>query len=289
MIDLSEAHLESSAETLRSAALAAGRQAAELLRGAFRGGVPVEEKTNTHDLVTAIDRQSQELITRSLRAAVPGSWVLGEEQVEAEAGTAAPGAVQWIVDPIDGTSNFVHGIAFFCVSIAAAVDDRLVAAAIIDPVSGDEFSADLSHAYLNGQVLSPAARPEQARANLMTDYPGAESLQADGPLALELLGGWIRDFATVRRKVSAALALAHVAAGWSDATIGFDTKVWDVAAGAHLVRMAGGSYRGLGYGSDPAADHLCPGFIAQGPGADYPSLSRAAQRMHALRTAGSAM
>ncbi|WPR65342.1 inositol monophosphatase family protein [Glutamicibacter protophormiae] len=289
MIDLSEAHLESTAATLRSAALSAGRQAADLLRGAFRGGVRAEEKTNTHDLVTTIDRQSQELITRSLRAAVAGSWVLGEEQVDAEAGSAAPGTVQWIVDPIDGTSNFVHGIAFFCVSIAAAIDDRLVAAAVIDPVSGDEFSADLAHAYLNGHILSPAARPEQARANLMTDYPGAESLVADGPLALELLGGWIHDFATVRRKVSAALALAHVAAGWCDATIGFDTKVWDVAAGAHLVRMAGGSYTGLGYGTQFAADHLCPGFIAQGPGADYPSLSLAAQRMHARRSARSAI
>ncbi|MFJ2620943.1 inositol monophosphatase family protein [Glutamicibacter sp. NPDC087344] len=284
MIDLSEAQLETSASTLRAAALNAGRVAAQVLRANFRGGVQVEEKTNPHDLVTRIDRQSQELITQSLRHAVPDSWVLGEEHIAADSGTPAPGTVQWIVDPIDGTSNFVHGIAFFCVSIAAAVDDRLIAAVIIDPVSGDEFSADLSHAYLNGEILRPAPRPAQARANLMTDYPGAESLESDGPLALELLGEWIHDFATVRRKVSAALALAHVAAGWCDASIGFDTKVWDVAAGAHLVRMAGGSYEGLSYGEPVAAAYLCPGFIAQGPGADYPTLARAAQRIHTQRT-----
>ncbi|WP_141362749.1 inositol monophosphatase family protein [Glutamicibacter uratoxydans] len=284
MHDLSSSAFPATAETLRLAALEAARQAASLLKSHFRSGVQVEEKTNTHDLVTRIDRQSQELITRRLRQAVPDSWVLGEELVETDAGTRAPGKVQWIVDPIDGTSNFVHGIAFFCVSIAAAIDDQLVAAAIIDPVSGDEFSANLDAAYLNGTVLQPGPRPEQARANLMTDYPGAESMLKDGPLAMGLLGEWIQGFATVRRKVSAALALAHVAAGWCDATIGFDTKVWDVAAGAHLVRMAGGSYRGLGYGAQFAADHLCPGFIAQGPGADYPALNSAAERIRELRT-----
>ncbi|WP_313812005.1 inositol monophosphatase [Glutamicibacter sp.] len=284
MTEHSSSALTATAESLRLTALSAGREAAVLLRGAFRKGVQVEEKTNTHDLVTRIDRQSQELITKQLLGAVENSWVLGEEQVDGDAGVRGAGKIQWIVDPIDGTSNFVHGIAFFCVSIAAAIDDRLIAAAIIDPVSGDEFSANLEAAYLNEQILSPAPCPEQSRANLMTDYPGAESMVKDGPLAMELLGEWIQSFATVRRKVSAALALAHVAAGWCDATIGFDTKVWDVAAGAHLVRMAGGSYRGLAYGQPFDADHLCPGFIAQGPGADYPALNSAAGRIHTLRT-----
>lgn len=285
MHDLTPSALSATAETLRRAALDAARQASSLLKSHFRTGVQAEEKTNTHDLVTGIDRQSQKIITEHLLMASPGSWVLGEEDVDLAAGLADPQKVQWIVDPIDGTSNFVHGIAFFCVSIAAAINDQLIAAVIIDPVSGDEFSANLESSYLNDAPLSPAPRPEQARANLMTDYPGAESMVKDGPLAMELLGSWIQDFATVRRKVSAALALAHVAAGWCDATIGFDTRVWDVAAGAHLVRMAGGSYRGLNYGQQISADHLCPGFIAQGPGADYPSLNSAAQRIFELRTA----
>jgi len=272
------------AEELRLSALKAARQSAELLRASFRGNVVAEHKTNTHDLVTDIDRQSQRLITASLLSAHPDSWVLGEEQVSGDQGRQAAGKVQWIVDPIDGTSNFVHGVAFFCISIAAAIDGELVAAAILDPVSGDEFSANSTAAFLNGQVLEPGARPEQSRANLMTDYPGAESMLKDGDLSLELFGQWIQDFATVRRKVCAALALAHVAAGWCDATIGFDTKVWDVAAGAHLVRMAQGTFHGLSYGQAGLADHYCPGFIAQGPGADYPSLATAAERIHQLRT-----
>lgn len=274
------------AESLRLEALKAARLVVPLLRESFRQNVGAEEKTNTHDLVTPIDRQSQQLITESLLTSRPTSWVLGEENIALESGTASKDSVQWIVDPIDGTSNFVHGVSFFCVSIAAAVNNQLLAGVIIDPISGDEFSANAQSAFLNGQILTPSLRPEQSRANLMTDYPGAESMLKDGPLAMDLFGQWIQDFATVRRKVSAALALAHVAAGWCDASIGFDTKVWDVAAGAHLVRMAGGSYQGLSYGSQIAADHLCPGFIAQGPGANYPSLSHAARRVHDLRTAG---
>jgi len=276
------------AEELRVAALHAARSAADLLRSTFRTSVNAEHKTNSHDLVTEIDRRSQQIITESLLAAVPGSWVLGEEKISAHSGQQAPGSVQWIVDPIDGTSNFVHGIAFFCISIAAAIDGQLVAAVIVDPISGDEFTASLDTALLNDIPLNPSMRPAQSQANLMTDYPGAESLERDGELALQLFGQWIQDFATVRRKVSAALALAHVAAGWCDATIGFDTKVWDVAAGAHLVRMAHGTFRGLPFGQSDLADHECPGFIAQGPGADYPSLTRAAQQIHQLRTRGMA-
>ncbi|WP_258133669.1 MULTISPECIES: inositol monophosphatase family protein [unclassified Arthrobacter] len=272
------------AESLRQAALIAALKAAPQVREAFRGSVGAEEKTNAHDLVTDVDRQSQEIITQSLREAFPKSWVLGEENIAADSGIASPTEVQWIVDPIDGTSNFVHGVAFFCISIAAAIDNELVAAAIVDPISGDQFSANSQAAYHNGELLSPGNRPEQARANLMTDYPGAESMLKDGPLALELFGQWIQDFATVRRKVSAALGLAHVAAGWCDASVGFDTKPWDVAAGAHLIRMSGGSYRGLAFGKQVAADHLCEGFIAQGPGADYESLARSASRVHQLRS-----
>ncbi|MGO2068224.1 inositol monophosphatase family protein [Glutamicibacter arilaitensis] len=271
------------AEELRLAALKAARQAAVLLRESFRANVQAEHKSNAHDLVTDIDRRSQQLITASLLSAQLDSWVLGEEQVSGDQGLPASGKVQWIVDPIDGTSNFVHGVAFFCISIAAAVDGQLLAAVVLDPISGEEFTANSTAAFLNERRLEPSARPEQSRANLMTDYPGAESMLKDGELSMKIFGQWIQDFATVRRKVCAALALAHVAAGWCDASIGFDTKVWDVAAGAHLIRMAKGTFRGLSYGQPGLADHQCPGFIAQGPGANYPSLAAAAEQIHQLR------
>ncbi len=236
-------------------------------------------KSSAVDPVTIVDTLAEDFIANRLQELRPEDGLIGEEGT----GTPSLSGVTWIVDPIDGTSNFVHGVAFFCISIAAAVDGQLLAAVVLDPISGEEFTANSTAAFLNERRLEPSARPEQSRANLMTDYPGAESMLKDGELSMKIFGQWIQDFATVRRKVCAALALAHVAAGWCDASIGFDTKVWDVAAGAHLIRMAKGTFRGLSYGQPGLADHQCPGFIAQGPGANYPSLAAAAEQIHQLR------
>ncbi|MBV1778915.1 inositol-phosphate phosphatase [Paeniglutamicibacter sp. ABSL32-1] len=271
------------AARLRSIALDAARLAAPVLRGAFRQDVERENKTNAHDLVTAFDRRSEEIIRGHLLAAEPDSRVLGEE-----GGSTGAGSIQWIVDPIDGTSNFTHGVAFFCISIAAARDGVLLAAVVLDPVAGLEFTADAQHAYLNGAILSPGARPDQHHANIMTDYPSAEALELDGEAGLREFGAWVGAFATVRRKVSAALALAHVAAGWCDATIGFDTKPWDIAAGALLVRRAGGRYLGYRYDGQTLPDHEAPCFLALGPGADYPVLDGSIRRIIAARNAAGA-
>ncbi len=262
------------AARLRTIALDAARLAAPILRDAFRSGVERENKTNAHDLVTAFDRHSEAVIREHLLAAEPDSWVLGEE-----GGRTGAGSIQWIVDPIDGTSNFTHGVAFFCISIAAARNGELLAAVVLDPVADLEFTADAAHAYLNGSILAPSARPEQRHANIMTDYPSAEAIARDGDSALREFGSWVTSFATVRRKVSAALALAHVAAGWCDATIGFDTKPWDVSAGALLVRRAGGRYLGFRYDGPMLPDHEAPCFLALGPGADYPVLDLSIRRI----------
>ena len=188
------------------------------LRAAFRTGISAGHKTNAHDLVTEHDRASEEAIVRHLLACEPDSRVLGEE-----GGHRGHGRIEWIVDPIDGTSNFAHGVAFFCVSIAAALEGELLAGVVYDPIAGLLFTADLTGAYLNGAPLHPQAEAEEARACLMTDYPSAEALALDGPAGLEAFGELVGTYATVRRKVSAALALAHVAAGWTDATLGLDT------------------------------------------------------------------
>lgn len=262
------------AARLRTIALDAARLAAPILREAFRSGVERENKTNAHDLVTAFDRRSEAVIREHLLAAEPDSWVLGEE-----GGRTGTGSIQWIVDPIDGTSNFTHGVAFFCISIAAARNGELLAAVVLDPIADLEFTADAEHAYLNGSILAPSPRPEQRHANIMTDYPSAEAIARDGESALREFGSWVSSFATVRRKVSAALALAHVAAGWCDATIGFDTRAWDVSAGALLVRRAGGRYRGFRYDGLTLPDHEAPCFMALGPGADYPVLDLSIRRV----------
>ncbi len=268
------------ASRLRLTALEAARLAAPVLREAFRNDVQRENKTNAHDLVTAFDRHSEEIIRTHLTGAEPDSRVLGEE-----GGTTGEGSIQWIVDPIDGTSNFTHGIAFFCISIAAARDGELLAGVVLDPIAGHEFTADAEHAYLNGEILAPAPRPDQAHANLMTDYPSAEALVVDGSLGLAEFGSWVTAFATVRRKVSAALALAHVAAGWCDVTLGLDTKPWDIAAGALLVRRAGGRYLAYRYDDKQLPDYAAPCFIALGPGAEYPAATASVERIISARRA----
>lgn len=268
------------AARLRSTALDAARLAAPLLREAFRTGVRHGNKTNTHDLVTDFDRQSEAVIRDHLLAAEPDSRVLGEE-----GGVVGEGNIEWIVDPIDGTSNFTHGVAFFCISVAAARDGVLLAGVVLDPIAELEFTADAQHAYLNDEILAPRPSPEQQHANIMTDYPSAEALLTDGNAALQEFGSWVSSFATVRRKVSAALALAHVAAGWCDATIGFDTKAWDVSAGALLVRRAGGRYLGYRYDQTELPAHEAPCFLALGPGADYPVLDRSIRRIIDARRA----
>ena len=274
-VDLSELSTR-----LREIAADAATAVGPGLRAAFRSGISAGHKTNAHDLVTEHDRASEEAIVRHLLACEPDSRVLGEE-----GGHRGHGRIEWIVDPIDGTSNFAHGVAFFCVSIAAALEGELLAGVVYDPIAGLLFTADLTGAYLNGAPLRPQAEAEEARACLMTDYPSAEALALDGPAALEAFGELVGTYATVRRKVSAALALAHVAAGWTDATLGLDTNPWDVAAGVLLVRQSGGSYLPFRYDDESGPAHEAPCFVAVGPGGNCPTAVAVVERLVAARRA----
>ncbi|WP_309081210.1 inositol monophosphatase family protein [Zhihengliuella sp.] len=276
---------------LRAAAEAAATGVGDLLRGAFRSAMTATSKRNHHDLVTEYDRASEARIVESLSAAVPDSRFRGEE-----GGTHGAGRVEWIIDPIDGTSNFAHGVAFFCVSIAAVVEGAVVAGVVYDPVSGDLFAADAAGAFRNGERLAPRGADRESAASVMTDYPSAEAIEVDGHAALEVFAELVSAYATVRRKVSGALELAHVAAGWADLTLGFDTNPWDVAAGAFIVTRAGGTYVPFRYDGDgsPAVagvlgrrDHEAPTYLAFAPGAAAGTALDAVERvMGARRRAG---
>lgn len=248
------------AEHLRGIAEEAARGVGPLLREAFRTGTETVQKTNAHDLVTAFDQASERAIAAHLFAAHPDSRILGEE-----GGHQGHGSIEWIVDPIDGTSNFAHGVAFFCVSIAAALDGELLAGVIYDPIAELMFSANAEGAWLNDRRLEPQGTAEETSSSLMTDYPSAEAIELDGPAALEDFATLVTRYATVRRTVSGALGLAHVAAGWTDVALGFDTNPWDVAAGVLLVRRTGGSYLPYSYDDEVRPAHEAPVYIATGP------------------------
>ena len=263
------------AEVCRGAAtsVAAG------LREVFRSNMDVEYKRDVHDQVTEHDRACEAAITDFLISRWPGARVVGEEF-----GAAGDGDVTFYIDPIDGTTNFVQGLAFFCTSVGAAVNGKLVAGAIYNPISDELFSADAEDAWLNGEKLVAKDALPAGAATLITGYPTAADFQADGELAGEIFADLVENFSSLRRTGSGALGLCHVAAGWTDAVLNASTSPWDVAAGIQILRNAGGFYQPLWYSRERGPIQDAPAYFATGPGGDYPALTRAAEKIVENRT-----
>jgi myo-inositol-1(or 4)-monophosphatase len=264
-------------------AIAAARLAADDLRAAFRGTMQVDFKADRHDPVTVHDRRAEAMIRELIFREVPESTFMGEE-----GGSTGDGPVQWFVDPIDGTSNFACGIAFWCTAVGAVVGGRVVAAAIHDPMADHLFHASAAGAFLNGRPLISANAPPEEHATLITGYPVARDFRLDGKeRSLERFGRLVSTAATLRRPGSAALSICHVAAGWADAALGFGVNPWDVTAAILILEQAGGRYRPYPLGKCPedAAPHLHPGYLALRGGADYPTLSAIASEISDRRAA----
>lgn len=269
-------------DPLLRTAIAAALLPAPALLAAFRQQMAVDYKRDRHDPVTEHDRRAEAMIRELIFQEVPDSTFMGEE-----GGTTGAGRVQWFVDPIDGTSNFAAGIAFWCTSVGAVVDGTVVAAAIHDPVSGAIFSASSAGAWLNDQPLAPAHAPAEPHATLITGYPVARDFALDGrEAALGRFGRLVETVATVRRPGSAALSIAHVAAGWADAALGFSVNPWDVVAASLILRQAGGRYLPLSLGkcAADAPAHMQPGYVALRRGADYPTVVAIAEEISAERS-----
>ncbi|RDL48848.1 Inositol-1-monophosphatase [Ensifer sp. M14] len=265
----------------------AAKEVRDPLLKAFRSDMVIDYKRDLHDVVTIHDKRAEATIRDFIFAQEPNSAMLGEE-----GGQVGDGDIQWYVDPIDGTSNFASGLAFWCISIAAVEQGEVVAGVVYDPVADLMFSADLEHSYLNEEVISSQAVEDENRATLITGYPVSRDFRLDGrDAALANLGEFVETFSTLRRPGSAALSLAHVAAGWADAATGFGVNSWDVAAATLILKNAGGRYEPLTLGKVPtdAPDFMCPGYIATGAGANYPTLQRVARGISAKRIAAAAL
>ena len=197
------------------------------------------ERVGRRDVVTAADRAAEDLIVRELARATPGVPVLGEEGArDAAAGGATAGA-QWIVDPLDGTVNFVQGIPLFAVSLGLVEDGRPVLGVVHAPaLDVTWFGAPGTGAFENGRPVSVSACPLLDDAILATGFAYRRDELADDNLAnFVALGQRVRG---VRRLGAAALDLAYVASGRLDGFWELHLKPWDVAGGAALVRAAGG-------------------------------------------------
>lgn len=220
-------------EELAAAAAAAG--AAEAV-DRFREGVAVETKANKNDLVTAADRAAQRVVIDRIRAAFPSDPVVGEEADELKSVPDAGPA--WVIDPIDGTANFVRGLRIWTTSVAAVVDGEPVGAASAMPATGDAYATVEGRTRLNGARTGVSDRtdPETFAVAVLGWGPAADRT----PYAA-LAGAVIERFGDMRRLGSMQAALAFVASGELDAAITTRRpRPWDSIAGAHLVDRAGG-------------------------------------------------
>ncbi len=218
---------------LERIAAGAARAAASLVTGAYGRPDPVACKSSPTDVVTRTDLHAEDLIRRLLREQTPAAGVLGEER-----GKAAPGAsLQWVIDPLDGTVNFVHGVPLFAVSIAAELDGEVVAGAVVDVLRDELFSAQLGGgARCNGASIAVSSCASLPDALVGTGFSyRAEVRASEGEVAHRLLSraGDLRCFG------SAALELCWVACARLDGYFQRDTEIWDRAAGALIAQEAG--------------------------------------------------
>ena len=191
----------------------------------------------TNDFVTEIDQKAEEVIIDTLLTAYPGHGILAEES-GSEHG-AKDSEFVWIIDPLDGTTNFIHGFPVYCVSIALAVRGKVEQAVVYDPTRNDVFCATKGRgAYLNDRRIRVAKRTRLQECLISTGFPyrPGDKLKT----YLNMLGEVMSQCAGVRRPGAAALDLAYVAAGFSDGFFETGLKPWDVAAGSLLVQEAGG-------------------------------------------------
>ncbi|MCS6878652.1 MAG: inositol monophosphatase [Geminicoccaceae bacterium] len=217
------ARYEAAHVVIREAGTAAARRFRE------REGLAVEHK-GLQDLVSVADRETEALIRARLAAFFPSDAILGEEGGGAEASRL------WVVDPIDGTANFLRGIPFWSVALAFVAEDRTEFALTFDPVHDELFAARRGRgAFRNGRPIRTAARPLQ-----LACVGFSHNFKAPPEAYLEAMRRLLAASVDHRRLGSAALTFAHVADGRLDGAIAFRTNAWDVLGGLLLIEEAGG-------------------------------------------------
>ncbi len=190
-----------------------------------------------NDFVTEVDHASEKVIIETLLGAYPGHGILAEESGSQHG--ARDSECVWIIDPLDGTTNFIHGFPVYCVSIALAVRGKVEQAVIFDPSRNDLFTATKGRgAYLNDRRLRVSKRIRLSECLLSTGFPFRPGDNFKS--YLDMMGEVMQVTSGLRRPGAAALDLAYVAAGYTDGFFEKGLKPWDVAAGSLLVTEAGG-------------------------------------------------
>ena len=222
-------------------ALRAARSAGELIiRSVERLDALAVSEKDARDYVSEVDRAAEQSIIAVLSKAYPTHGILAEESGLRE-GQGEGADYLWIIDPLDGTTNFLRGIPHYAVSIACKYRGRLEHAVIVDPVRQEEFTASRGRgAALNGRRLRVSKRKSLEGALLGTGFPFRDSQLDNLDNYLGMFRSLVGQTAGIRRAGAASLDLAYVAAGRFDAFWEFGLSEWDMAAGALLIQEAGG-------------------------------------------------
>jgi myo-inositol-1(or 4)-monophosphatase len=242
---------------LAALAEAVAREAgALLLDGQLGTRRLVTTKTSATDMVSEMDQAAEALIVERLLAARPDDAILGEEGGE-HAGTSG---VRWVVDPLDGTTNYLYGHAAWSVSVAAEVDGQGVAGAVFDPSHGEAFTAAVGHgAFLNGEPIGPSDADDLSSALIATGFAYDSDRRARQAEVLIHVLPRVRD---IRRFGVASLDLCWVACGRQDGYYEVGLQPWDVAAGSVIAAEAGALVCGVDGGppTGPSIMTAAPGL-----------------------------
>ena len=233
-----------------SVASAAARKASDIITRAFRDIdlIKVEKKSQT-DFVTAVDRAVEQTLIEEIKERFPDHKFIGEES-----GVSGnrDSDIEWIIDPLDGTTNFIRGIPQFAISIGCKVNGRLEHGLILDPIQDDEFSASRGDgARLNGKRIRVSQNKSLAGSLLATGIPFSKETLPHTEAYLQCTSDLLaQNTSGIRRMGAASLDLAYLAAGRFDGFYEMNLKPWDIAAGVLIVREAGGLVADLSGGDN---------------------------------------
>ncbi len=218
----------------RNVAVGAAMQASRILMEYYGKTMRVDAKEK-NDFVTEADRRSEEAVLQHIRRSFPDHEILAEET----GSHSRSDRFRWIVDPLDGTTNFIHGVPMFCVSIALEIEGELSVAVVYDPVHKELFAAEKGKgAFLNDRRIRVSTTGDHPRCLLATGFPFRNLTFVDD--YLNVFRWFMARTAGIRRAGSAALDLCYLACGRFDGFWELNLNPWDIAAGALLIHEAGG-------------------------------------------------
>jgi myo-inositol-1(or 4)-monophosphatase len=245
--------------------MAARRAGSTLIRKMVNLDKLKVEQKGHNDYVSDADRAAEKAVIACILKHYPDHAILAEES-----GVQGVSDTVWIIDPLDGTTNYLHGFPVFAVSIGVQVNGRMEHGVVYDPVRQELFTASRGQgAHLEGRRIRVTGQKQLGRALIGTGFPFRQADKEISPY-LQMLGKVVRNTSGVRRPGAAALDLAYVAAGRLDAFWETGLSPWDLAAGSLIIREAGGIVSGL----DGSENFLETGHILTGTPRIYRELAK---------------